>query len=652
MNMTIKMLMDIEWQNADVFKANNRKIILMLSNGDTVPMSYRCALFHRIMWEPYRRYNVTITKEQVYFNGLTDKISILPGVLSKIQTKQKEDILNHKPDVDTIGLSITMAECISTLSNVETLYCRHRAQTISALVFNRVLNDENIVKLRNAEFKQDEGTGVAEAKIKVNTEKLIKLLSTPGAMKNNPFLTYMDTKCFKDNQLPQLLLAYGTRDDIDTTMNKTVITNSAITGLQTLEEFACESLATKKSARANSQNVGTVQYGARKLKLAASYIKHLYANDCGTPSVVELKPKPEHLDRWLYKTVVVNGEQLTITKDNYKQLANEVLTFRSPMVCNHHDGVCVQCSAFRNGQFHKWVPPNVHIGEYCCSLHSEIIAQLVLSTKHVHETSSYKFKIGDVAAQYINMKTPDKLLLSKNIESKNLKLLIPTADLGPITDLFETKVNPAEYSNLTTIGLTYEEDITKGKTLISITDDVTTGKIYLSREMLRWMKKLKVESRDGYIIIPMDKWNYSKPAFKYIIYNDDITMRARHIESYVSTHIRNATTVTDALSRYSDLVYAKLNIPIVYLEIILKTFMVKGYNDMNPPTYKSNLPKIDPNNVIFAGRNELLMGRAVSTQLAFEDNMAYISSPSVFNTDRMDGLYDPLFGIAKNGESK
>jgi len=55
----------------------------------------------------------------------------------------------------------------------------------------------------------------------------------------------------KKNQIPQMLLKYGPRSDVDDTMCRHIINESSFSGNKSVADFAVESLSAKKSAYFN-----------------------------------------------------------------------------------------------------------------------------------------------------------------------------------------------------------------------------------------------------------------------------------------------------------------------------------------------------------------------------------------------------------------
>ena len=611
---------------------------LKLHNG-VVKMNIRALLFHKMLWKPYFEFNKPIEASDIYFDGISSLISCQASEISKIQTSQKEILLDLDigGTLDISKLGMCMFRVIDEIHQFEYIYCQPYNKSLSGQSFYEISKDPKIKELIDTKYNHDEGTAVAEVKLRKNGERLKKLLTQRGLMKNNVLRDFAETGCFNFNQLPQMLLAYGTRDDVDTKMSRYIISNSAIQGLRTINDFATESLASKKAACANASSVSQVQYSARKLKLACLVLDKIYPGDCGSTVTITITPKPEHLDRYIYKTVRVAGVEHNITKDNYKEFIGKELVMRTPMGCRHTDGICDACTGFRNGKFSKWIPDGIQLGLFTGSLSSSIIAQTVLSTKHLIKTFSDRFKLSDSAAAVFDVEAPDKIYLNKLTVLDDLTMEFPVTDMGPLVDLYHGDAisNISEYSKISEVLFTYGDE----KRHVSLSDG-SAASIYLSSQMLMYMKKLKVKASDGVIRVDLRNWSIRNPIFQYTLYNDDMSARARKFENYLMKQIRTCTSLSHALEKYSELVYSKLNIPIVYLEMILRVFLVESAMDATIPTRIEN-----PDNVMFLGLKDVIKGRSITMKLAYEDNLRYISDPGVFNITRPDGLYDPLFGI-------
>lgn len=612
---------------------------LKLDKRKPVKINIRALIFLKMLWRPYFEFGKHILKSDIYFDGITGLISCQASNISKIQTEQKEILieLDTHNTLDMSKLGMCMFKVIDEIHRFEYIYCQSYTKSLSGESFYNLSQEPEIQELIHTPYEKSEGTAVAELKLKKNGERLSELLTQRGILKNNVLREFAETNCFNFNQLPQMMLAYGTRDDVDTHMSRYIISRSAIEGLRSINDFAVESLASKKAACANASSVSQVQYSARKLKLACLILDKLYPGDCGSKLTIDITPKPEHLDRYIYKTVYVDGVKHIITKDNYKDFAGKMLTMRTPMGCRHTDGICDACTGFRDGKFSKWIPQNVQLGLFAGSLSSSIIAQKVLGTKHLIKTFSNRFKLNESASEVFDVRAPDNIFLNKLTVTSNLIMEFPITDMGPLIDLYHGDAisNISEYSKMSEVLFTYGDE----KRHVTLSDG-SAANIYLSKQMLQYMKKMKTEAVDKIVRVDLSKWNLKNPIFKYTLYNDDMSARARKFENYLVKQIRTCTSLSQALEKYSELVYSKLNIPIIYLEMILRVFLVESAMDASVPAQIK-----DPNNVIFMGLKDVIKGRSITMKLAYEDNLRYISDPSIFNVTKIDGLYDPLFGI-------
>lgn len=619
----------------EVMTNNPMGIVTLVFDDTEVNIHFRTLIVLRIIWMPYVELNYKIAPEDVFFDGIDVEMT---NNIAGLQTLQKERILKTKMNVDMFYLSKMFFDTVSYLQNFQFIHCRSGICSISGSSFYHLLKDPKLAELASHTYPDEEGTPMAEARLKTDGDELLRLLNSDIEIKNNPLRPFLKTGSLKDNMLPQVMLAFGTRDDINGRMINHTISESSISGMKSLRDMATESVAAKKAANANKNNVSTVQYGARKLKLSCATLRHLHTADCGSNMSVDIIPKPEHLHNYIYKIVKCDGVYQEITKVNYKSFANKLLTMRSPMLCGHPDGICDACCAYRNNELSKWLPENIHIGQFAGSLSGEIVAQLVLSTKHLTKTYSGRFMLSEPTREVFDIKLPNKILFKKESRLKEVILQIPADTIGPLIDIhYNDSLPEAEtFSKLTDITI-LEIDNTR---MLSIHEDPSAAHVYMSPQLLSYIKRKECTIVDNILSVDLSNWNVELPIFEYALYNDDIVGRAKRLESYLATQLRNDTSLSTALYRYSELVYAKLSIPIVYLEMILKCFLVADYNDARIPPAVN-----DPDDVTFMGRDKLIAGRAISTQFAYENNMEFITTPSAYGKVRDGGIYDPLYGI-------
>ncbi len=610
---------------------------LMVADGE-VNMTIRALIYCRLLWRPFIVFNKPITKNDIYCTGIDEVIDCGSKFIASTQTDQHELLLSLGHNKTEILEQLYRTR--NDISNFQFEYCRHMVQSLSGETLNQIKNHPKLEEYVKFQHKQEEGTATAEKHIVRISKSLVNILSDRTAIDNNPLLPFMETFSLKANQIPQILVGYGTRNDVNGKMSNYIMNDSSLTGLRSLSAFAQEQLASKVAAWANKNSIADVQYSARELKLACSVVAKVYPGDCGSNARRVKQLTADDIGNYVHKRVLVDGVEHVITKENMYDFINiESTSFRSPTLCNHADGVCEACLAVRENNFTDWCPDNISIGYLSASVEAELVAQMVLSTKHLASTASGRFGLTNYANKIMYMKGLDIFYLPKHRHKlADTVLRIPVKALRPLNDLMLCDELPEAhtFSEVVDIGLDYKGSL-DGFQLHSCVD---AANIYLSKDMLLYIKDKNMTSVvDDMLCINLSKWRIGSPIFSYTLFNDDMAGHAARMKSFLMTQIRSCRTVNEALDMYCNLVFARVDINIIYLEIIIRAHMMNGVLDCNIPN------NVDPEDATFGGMADVISGRAISMKLFHERVSKYLNNPNTYDTPRPSGQYDRYAGI-------
>ena len=164
---------------------------------------------------------------------------------------------------------------------------------------------------------------------------------------------------------------------------------------------------------------------------------------------------------------------------------------------------------------------------------------------------------------------------------------------------------------------------------------------YLSEYTLKYMKDYPdcVTIAADYIDIDMKNFNIKNPFCKYVIMNDDMLAYHTRVSTFLSTGIRNHTTVGGALNEFSATVYDKSSLNFFYLEMVLRAFNIKSPEEYVIPVIE------DMNNTYFGGIAQVITNSTLSMKLSFERLGDYLSTPSAILTPKPVGMYAPFYGL-------
>lgn len=152
------------------------------------------------------------------------------------------------------------------------------------------------------------------------------------------------------------------------------------------------------------------------------------------------------------------------------------------------------------------------------------------------------------------------------------------------------------------------------------------------------------------IDIPLEKFDFSNPVFKYTATNSDMMGYVDDIGAFLSSSIGNYRSIPKVLEDFSTLVFSKTDINIFYIEVILRSFLV-SQGDMD-----HSIPVItDPNqDVEFDKMGSMISESALSTKLAYErlQELFTKARPTLKAKGSGYGFPDPHFGFGMDVEGE
>ena len=202
------------------------------------------AIFNLLMWRPLHCFNLPIIQDYVI-----DRISISDPAMAKAFTKQLR-VIRTLVDGDIRGeLNDAFYRCIEYMYNFTVIELNDHVGTIDIVDLANLMNHPTIKDIRTIKSPKINSTDIMEAKIAAATKQLINVLSDPNQIppEDNCLLYYMQTKQINLNQLPQLMIAYGPRTDVDDKIILYTIMDSSIEGITSATTFVVESLWANKT---------------------------------------------------------------------------------------------------------------------------------------------------------------------------------------------------------------------------------------------------------------------------------------------------------------------------------------------------------------------------------------------------------------------
>ena len=203
---------------------------------DGVKMPARLALLNVVFWRPFFQFDV---RPKVKNFLKIEKMA--SSDVSAVYTAIYEQLLDEFPNVDNMEFVQAIFDNLDDLEALIVKWMPQYQPTVDNLAFAHIMSDPKVQDLNSFKFNDADGTKIAEAKIKAVSKEFIEMLGNPESFENNPILPLMQANVLKANQLPQLLLTYGGRSDINDTIMHHVIRASSFSGLEDVDDYAVES---------------------------------------------------------------------------------------------------------------------------------------------------------------------------------------------------------------------------------------------------------------------------------------------------------------------------------------------------------------------------------------------------------------------------
>lgn len=620
---------DFKWSLAEQVENLSGKVQMEFSDG-TIVTGIRVGLVNLFFLQVLKEFNIPYCKrhfiKRTAFNG---------GVTADSwNVYYKEIVQPNARNAKRFKMAVWKA--MGDLYKFTSWNLLPWTRSIDSLDISEIVTDPAMHKIiaTKESLRPEVGTDVIEKSIDAGNKQIMKLLDTPGGLKNDALLVFQRIRQLNKFQVPQTLFAFGVRTDINDNIIGLPVIGSVVDGIRNICEYACESLSAKKSQAYGQVAVPGSQYFGRKQHLIASSIEHIYETDCGSTALVDFDVTENNYENIIGKNIVHEGKYMTITSDNVREFINTTIHMRSPMTCRYRKGICSVCG----GKIFDNVNRKLNIG-ILSSIHViEPTTQKILSAKHLVKTNTILYQVPDKTNKILVRSTATDIRWRPETYGrlKNLEMGIPLRYFTSIHDVTlirsDKPIKEERYSQV------YDFFIrTTDKELDPIRVNLeSNGQVpFLSSEMLLYI-------RDHYHDLKMDKQVVWIPMagtekfalFRNVVINDNMLQFVNNVSSFLSKEIKDYTTCSSAINDFSKVVHAKVSANIVHLEVLLKAYMISSASDYRIPQVT------DPNNVMFQTTASILNNRHVGTKLAYQGLYQYVCHPSTYMTLHQESPFD------------
>lgn len=610
-------------------KLPHGKTLFYFDDGSICRVATSVAVIHMILWDVYLHFNLIPTKDDVFELGNIDK-----NWVSHIYTKiyyRLFGIENHMYVLERLWTNINY------LNHFNELYCGKYNSTLCAIDIAETLHHPFMVdEILKHRPNETHSINHIESTLRHLTKKFTDAVHSdvlPSELKQ-----FLETESLKVDQISQFLIAIGVRDDIDSRTVRHVVKTGVFEGLQSIEDFAVESLSGKKSAyygKSSIQDAGVLGKYTRNVGESQLF---LYDGHCGNNHTSPIVILPEWRNAFLNRRIIHKGNEVLLTKDNVNKYTGIDIDIISPIHCLHEFGVCSHCVGYGEiGVLKRFISYGTNLGCSSTSQITQFISQFILSSKHLSKTDSLVYTLPSTAIPFLEKHHGQGGIVWKKTithQLRNFSLLIRAEQIGTLDDLQHNIKSASTWSSLDEISI-YNGDTCEIVGSFNINDGLIRP--YLANPMLSYMKRiyslLSMISLNGntYVVVPLHDYDFNSTPFKYVLLNKDMRQYVKHAQTFFNSKIEKLDQNNVLMEAYR-LIFEKKLVNSHITDIVLKAFR------------KERIERENEYRLQFATTDEILK-RNIPSKLQHIKIDRWLSSAETFTRRNTPGCYDALFGF-------
>lgn len=495
------------------------------------------------------------------------------------------------------------------------------------------LDVENIVKtIDHPKIKEIINTKINKKYSVTNIEKQIdntryKLIDALSKLNipENQFKELINLNMINRSQLSHMVLMIGFRSDLSDKTIPKVIEDNYLNGLSEDIDFIGENLSDKKSKVYNKLLMPLTQYSNRKQQLASFNLKNIYKGDCGTTETVEYFITENKAKSTLGKYIVDEKNNLILLdKNNIEKYIDKVVNLRSPLKCLYRDGTCEICG----GKLVKfYMNRYFNVGHTSVLIFNSTTSQAVLSNKHHQTTTSKEYKIPNELLSIFE-KRGNNIFIKSNFKNKKLKLGFDIKDARKLLNISKLSYNIDEDD-------IYEYNFGIYRTLIiknnnqEITPEISL-KYYnlfprLSKSLIIYLLNNPhvIETSNNKLFIDISNYN-KRDIFNVSVINFSVKSFYDNLDHFSQKVIGKFDNIDMALNEFTNIIYERSKVNLIYPELILKTYLIENEIDFRITNTENK------DTVNFGFIKDINKYRSLGAALAFEQHLDILRSPLTY----------------------
>lgn len=616
----------------------NDKIKLTFDNGETHVVTSRETIFSNYIWRFHRKYPKTqLLPDQHILGRILDK-NLYLKLLGKAYFQCYYD--NESIGVSREILMGLLYEVTNKIHNMTTGIKLSSYVTSFTILDLLDIADHPRIKKSYMDLKP---VGMPQTTSINDVYNVIEdVLKRDDSMIKNPLAFAVRCNLVDMNQAKQMVGPRGQPTDTDNHIfTKTPILPSFVHGLVEVVDCITESRSAAKAHFYQKGPMEKSEYLNRSVQLLCMTLKNLHMTDCGSKGFIYMTvDKKKAVTLAGSRQICEDGSERFLTMDDIYKLHGKTIKLRNIIKCQHPDpiGVCVHCF----GAIGVSIPHGTNLGYASSSTILGDVGQNLLSTKHfVSSASGAEVEIKGELSNWIRKGTKtNTFVLSPDLRKDKVSLVIPKDQGQGLNDvLYVDNVKVLQKHLITQLQSFVFEKTLKNGTLEYHEHQlfIDNNTAHLSFEALEYIKQRGFTiSPTNEFIIPLDKWDYSKPMFEIPIKQystiDFMMSLNRAITGAVTTNsqvvpgsrVVDYNSPEEALVFLFDLVNSRLDCSLSHISVIIYSLMCA-----DPMNNDYSLPrKGAPNKLI--PFNRVMRNRSMAPFLAFERQYKPLTTPSTY----------------------
>lgn len=548
------------------------KIGFHLADGNFVRFTVTDAWFNIIFWTfPIYLGEPVTVKHLIDTRAITKKY---------IKNYFNMLIKEHSIDIDFITLNNLIDETIYKLKYIDE-FAMYLANTVN---FRDTLDLMEMYPEFNESIHADL-TGVPIEDVKsvgmdyTNTQiKYIK--STDHCLRDS----FVSGEAISPKQFKEVSVNIGTKPDGHGGVFPYIINNSFINGgVSEPESYVIDSSVGRIAQILQKMNVGISGAFARLLE--TNNLDTFFNPDpnysCDTKNFIEVFIKDASwlvmYDKRYYK-FDPEGPDYLLDKDRDSHLIGQTLYFRSPITCASYargHGICRKC--YGNLYF---VNRDINPGKIAAELLSSIYTQMLLSAKHLLESSVIEMKWNPEFYELFSLNL-NMISIDEDTDTTGMYMILDSSKFDSSEDDDDDTSDMMYYEYTPSFDVIYPDG--KRVTFHTAEED----NIYLTEDLNKLLRSKKTKEEDGVYIVPLDNLKSVSAVFTVKIQNKELQRtleRSKHIidrEKDTSSFNKN-TIVREFITANTD---GGINVSAVHLEVLLSNQMRDPYDILSFPNW-------------------------------------------------------------------